>query len=73
MVRDFKALVRINDWEVDQKRRALAVELQKLETLIDLLQRLEDEIVHEQEQAATMPTGRRYDVWGICRHRHCAP
>ena len=56
MVRDFKALVRLNDWEGDQKRRVLAVELQKLEILFDLLQRLEDEIVHEQEQAATMPT-----------------
>lgn len=56
MVRDFKALVRLNDWEVDQKRRALAVELQKLETLFDLLQRLEDELAYEQEQASTMPT-----------------
>lgn len=56
MVRDFKALVRLNEWEVDQKRRALAVELQKLETLFDLLQRLEDELVYEQEQASLMPT-----------------
>jgi len=56
MARDFKALVRINDWEVDQKRRALGVELQKLETFVNLLQRLEDEIAYEQEQAASMPT-----------------
>ena len=34
----------------------LAVELQKLETLIDLLQKLEDEITKEQQHAASSPT-----------------
>ncbi|MGJ3258715.1 MAG: flagellar export protein FliJ [Rhodospirillales bacterium] len=56
MAKDFKALVRLNDWEVDQKRRILAEQLRQLENLIGLLEALEDEIKHEQAQAANMPT-----------------
>lgn len=55
MAKDFKALVRLNDWEVDQKRRALAEELRRLENLQALLQRLEEEILAEQEHAKTAP------------------
>ncbi len=56
MAKDFKALVRLNDWEVDQKRRVLAEQLRQLENLIGLLEALEEEIRHEQAQAANMPT-----------------
>jgi len=56
MVRDFKTLVRLNDWEVDQKRRVLAEQLRQLENLIGLLQNLEEEVAREQAHAATAPT-----------------
>jgi len=56
MARDFKALVRLNDWEVDQKRRILAEQLRQLENLIGLLEALEEEIKTEQAHAASMPT-----------------
>ncbi|MBO6787372.1 MAG: flagellar FliJ family protein [Rhodospirillales bacterium] len=56
MAKDFKALVRLNDWEVDQKRRILAEQLRQLENLIGLLEALEEEIKTEQAQAANMPT-----------------
>lgn len=56
MARDFKALVRLNDWEVDQKRRILADQLSQLENLIGLLQNLEEELKREQAHAASMPT-----------------
>ena len=55
MVRDFKALVRINDWEVDEKRRILADQLRQLENLPTLLQNLEDELVREQQYATANP------------------
>jgi flagellar export protein FliJ len=56
MARDFKALVRLNDWEVDQKRRYLAEQLRQLENLIGLLENLEQELIREQAHAASMPT-----------------
>lgn len=56
MARDFKALVRLNDWEVDEKRRALADQLRVLENLIALLQALESEMVQEQQYATANPT-----------------
>ncbi len=56
MARDFKALMRINDWEVDQKRRILATHMQQLENLIARLEALEEELIREQELAASSPT-----------------
>lgn len=56
MAKDFKSLVRLNDWEVDQKRRILAEQLRQLENLIGLLEALEEEIKQEQAHAASMPT-----------------
>jgi len=56
MARDFKTLVRLNDWEVDQKRRLLAEQLRQLENLKGLLQNLEEEVAREQAHAASMPT-----------------
>ncbi len=55
-MKDFKALVRLNDWEVDQKRRELAEQLRQLDNLVGLLEALEQEIKTEQAQAANMPT-----------------
>ncbi|MEX0693141.1 MAG: flagellar FliJ family protein [Rhodospirillales bacterium] len=55
MARDFKTLVRINDWEVDQKRRFLAEQLRLLENLMLMLENLEDELAREQAFAATNP------------------
>ena len=56
MARDFKTLVRINDWNVDEKRRFLGQQLQQLNNLIGRLNALEEEIVREQELAFSMPT-----------------
>jgi len=56
MARDFKTLVRLNDWEVDQKRRSLAEQLRQLENLMGLLHKLEEEVAREQAHAATAPT-----------------
>ncbi len=56
MARDFKALVRLNDWEVDQKRRALGEELRQLDNLESNLSALEAEVVREKALAAEMPT-----------------
>ena len=67
MARDFKTLVRINDWAVDQKRRALGEQLRQLENLQGLLQQLKDEIVNEQKLATDMPTeaGLTYGAYAI--------
>lgn len=67
MARDFKTLVRINDWAVDQKRRALGEQLRQLENLQGLLQQLKDEIVNEQKLATDMPTeaGLTYGAYAV--------
>lgn len=56
MARDFKALVRISDWDVDQKRRALGEELRQLDNLEGNLSALEAEVIREKAAAETMPT-----------------
>lgn len=56
MAKDLSALVRLNDWEVDQKRRALAEELFRLEALELGLSNLLKEMEHEREAATSMPT-----------------
>ncbi len=56
MARDFKTLIRINDWEVDQRRRELAAHMQQLENLIGQLEALEAELLREQELAEAAPT-----------------
>tara|TARA_R110000787_G_scaffold63679_3_gene143386 strand:- start:127170 stop:127589 length:420 start_codon:yes stop_codon:yes gene_type:complete len=56
MARDFKALVRLNDWEVDQKRRALGEELRQLDNLEGNLSALDSEVVREKAAAEAMPT-----------------
>lgn len=56
MAKDLSALVRLNDWEVDQKRRLLADELVKLDTLEIALQNLLAEMAREQAAATNTPT-----------------
>ncbi len=56
MARDFKTLIKINDWQVDEKRRMLADQLRQQAALQDRLTALEQEIVQEQEYARTAPT-----------------
>ncbi len=56
MARDFKALVRLNDLEVDQHRRVLGELLAQLDNLEGRLVALEAEIVAEQALAAQSPT-----------------
>lgn len=48
--------MRINDWEVDQKRRILATHMQQLENLIGRLEALEEELLQEQALAQASPT-----------------
>jgi flagellar export protein FliJ len=56
MAKDFKALVRLNDWAVDGKRRALAEQLRQLDNLEGRLKALEEEMIREREAATAMPT-----------------
>ena len=56
MARNFKTLIKINDWEVDEKRRILADQLRQQALLQDRLSALEQEITQEQEFAQAMPT-----------------
>lgn len=67
MARDFKTLVRINDWAVDQKRRALGEQLRQLENLEGLLEQLRAEIINEQKLATEMPTeaGLTYGAYAV--------
>lgn len=67
MAKDLSALVRLNDWQVDQKRRALADELTKLDALELALRTLIQEMDHEQAVAATVPTegGLTYAAYAV--------
>ena len=56
MAKDFKALVRLNDWAVDGKRRALAEQLRQLDNLEGRLKALEEEMIRERDAATAMPT-----------------
>lgn len=56
MAKDLSALVRLNDWEVDQKRRALADELTKLDALQQRRTALIEEMAREQAAATATPT-----------------
>jgi len=56
MARNFKTLIKINDWQVDEKRRMLADQLRQQALLQDRLSSLEQEMVREQEFAQAMPT-----------------
>lgn len=55
MARHLDTLVRLNEWEVDQKRRALGEHLRRLEELETDLANLEAELAREQQAAAGAP------------------
>lgn len=56
MARDFKTLIKINDWKVDEKRRMLADQLRQQALLQERLSALVQEIAQEQEYAQASPT-----------------
>ncbi len=56
MAKDFKTLVRMNDWEVDQKRRALGDLLKQLADLEAQLAAHEAQLLREQLSAEQAPT-----------------
>ncbi|MDA0342423.1 MAG: flagellar FliJ family protein [Proteobacteria bacterium] len=49
----YDQLVRLRDWELDEKKRALAEIQAEIQALIDKRQALEDEVVREQAVAAS--------------------
>lgn len=55
MAKGIKTLIRLNDWSVDQKRRKLGSLLSLIEGFEVELQKLEEELVHEQAAAAAAP------------------
>lgn len=55
MTKSFKTLIRLNNWQVDERRRALAERLRFLEALEDNVKALEAEIVNERRIAAASP------------------
>ena len=55
MAKDLKNLIRLHEWQVDEKRLKLAGLLQFLDDLQDQARRLEEEVVAEQRIAAAEP------------------
>ncbi len=55
MAKDLKAVIRLHEWEVDEKRRKLGELLRLSESLEDQAQRLEEELVREQQTAKESP------------------
>jgi flagellar FliJ protein len=53
--KSLKSLVRLNEWRVDEQRRALAERLRVLAELEEKSRRLEREIIEEQRIAAEQP------------------
>lgn len=49
---DLDGLLRLRDWELDEKRRALGAVLEKRQSLVDLLEKLGRDLEREQEIAA---------------------
>jgi flagellar protein FliJ len=52
-VSQYDQLVRLRDWELDEKRRALAELLAEVDALVNKRQALEDEVEREKEIAST--------------------
>lgn len=57
MAANIKSLIRLHEWNVDEKRRKLGELLRLQADLEDQLKRLEDEHAREKEAAAADPTG----------------
>lgn len=50
---DLDGLLRLRDWELDERRRALGIVLEKRQSLVDMLERLGRDLAREQEVAGT--------------------
>lgn len=57
MAANIKSLIRLNEWNVDEKRRKLGELLRLQADLEDQLKRLDEEHTREQQAAAADPTG----------------
>ena len=57
MAANIKSLIRLNEWNVDEKRRKLGELLRLQADLEDQLKRLDEEHTREQRAAAADPTG----------------
>lgn len=57
MAANIKSLIRLNEWNVDEKRRKLGELLRLQADLEDQLKRLDEEHAREQQAAAADPTG----------------
>jgi len=55
MVKDLQNLIRINEWEVDEKRRKLGELLRLMANLEAQAKALEEELVREQQEAGGSP------------------
>ena len=55
MAKDLQNLIRINEWEVDEKRRKLGELLRLMANLEAQAQALEEELVREQREAGDKP------------------
>jgi len=55
MAQDLYTLIRLNEWTVDERRRELADVLNSLASLEDGLERLQKEVVKEQEFVKNSP------------------
>ena len=55
MAKDIHSLIRLHDWQVDEKRRALAELLGAVSALEGRARKLESDLVSEQKAAADQP------------------
>jgi len=55
LAKNIHSLIRLHDWEVDEKRRALGDLLRTVTALEERAQKLEDDMVAEQKAAAESP------------------
>ena len=68
MTRPLDTLVRLNEWEVDQKRRALGEQLKRLQELQQALSDLAAELTREQASAAGAPAEAGLLYGGYAQH-----
>ncbi len=73
MAKGLATLVRVNEWSVDEKRRALGVLLRELDDMEAHRRRLDQELIDEQAAAAKVPdeAGFLYGVYaeGVIHRR----
>ena len=71
---DLTGLLRLRDWELDEKRRALGAVLAKRQSLVDRLEKLGQELGREREVAgASIEAGRIYPAFARAMIRRMGP